>query len=104
MPGANPFPSTSPSPFIGDFPLPEPGARPRPNPSPSPSPGPQPLVPPLTLTQPVALPFAASNRCDCKQQKKRKPRNPRTVCYRGTYVETASGLSKTRKEEVSCLR
>jgi len=44
-----------------------------------------------------------SNDCDCTSKKKaRKPRKPRSTCYRGTYIENARGLVKTRREQVPC--
>jgi len=44
--------------------------------------------------------------CECEPGKKRKrsPRKPRTVCYSGTYKESATGISKTRREEVPCTQ
>lgn len=38
----------------------------------------------------------------CEPKRKRKPRKPRTVCYRGTYRETSSSTTKRRLEEVPC--
>ena len=43
-----------------------------------------------------------TDQCDCKP-KKRKPAKPRTVCYKGSYVEKSRGLTKTKREKVSCL-
>lgn len=46
--------------------------------------------------------------CKCKpcssgeKKKKKKKRKPRSVCYKGTYVELRNGLSKTRIEKVPC--
>jgi len=39
--------------------------------------------------------------CDC-ERKKSKPRKPRSQCWKGSYIETAKGLKKTRREQVSC--
>lgn len=59
----------------------------------------------------IASPLAAfaggyagtrSDTCECDRKKPKKPRQPRSVCYRGTYVESARGLSKTRREQVPC--
>lgn len=50
-------------------------------------------------------PPVKQDQCSCsekKEKKKKSKRKPRTVCYRGTYVEKASGLSKTRREQVPC--
>lgn len=40
----------------------------------------------------------------CRQlrKQKRKPKKRRTVCYRGTYTETQTGLSKRKKERIPC--
>jgi hypothetical protein len=43
-----------------------------------------------------------TSECDCKPKKKRKPATPRTECYKGSYVEKARGLTKTKRERVSC--
>lgn len=75
-------------------------------------------APPDTYTIPRGDPILAdptvdvaapdSNNCDCtdgggrRKKKKPKKRKPRTVCYRGTYVENANGLTKKRLEEVPC--
>jgi hypothetical protein len=42
-----------------------------------------------------------SDACTCPK-KKRKKRAKRTVCYRGTYTETASGLTKRKRQKVPC--
>jgi len=68
-----------------------------------------PLTPISTQGVPYALPGGArppargtpSARDNC-QPRKRKPGKPRTVCYRGTYQELASGLIKRRKEKIPC--
>lgn len=39
---------------------------------------------------------------DSKKKKKKKKRKPRAICYRGTFVERANGLSKKRLEQVPC--
>jgi len=100
----------TPSPIFASEPLNVPDLRAtplRPNPDVSfPSPGPQPITSPvpspgnLTALQPLALPSAQTG-CKCPP-KTRKPRKPRTVCYRGTYTESATGLTKLRKEEIPC--
>ena len=42
-----------------------------------------------------------TDTCTCPK-KKGKKRKKRTVCYRGTYTETASGLTKRKREKVPC--
>jgi len=45
------------------------------------------------------------DQCSCsekKEKKKKNKRKDRSVCYRGTYVEKARGLLKTRRERVPC--
>jgi len=39
--------------------------------------------------------------CECPK-KKRGKRKLRTVCYKGSYVETAKGLTKRKREQVPC--
>jgi hypothetical protein len=53
---------------------------------------------------PFAVPQEALNRkCKCNdKKKKREPRRGRTECWKGSYVETARGLRKTRRERVPC--
>jgi len=43
-----------------------------------------------------------TSNCDCGPKKKRKPAKPRTECYKGSYVEKARGLSKTKREKIPC--
>jgi hypothetical protein len=43
----------------------------------------------------------ATDACTCPK-KKGKKRKKRTVCYRGTYTETASGLTKRKRQKVPC--
>jgi len=53
--------------------------------------------------QPLAQPAAKRGRCKpCPKPKKRGPRKPRSVCYRGTYTERRTGLSKSRREQIPC--
>jgi len=55
----------------------------------------------LTQTQPQG--GESGDRCECKTQKRpKKKRQPRKVCYRGTYTERASSLSKRKKEKIPC--
>lgn len=44
-----------------------------------------------------------AEECTCKpKSKKPKKRKKRTVCYKGTYYEGRSSLSKYPKEKISC--
>jgi len=52
--------------------------------------------PPLTLSQ------SRVRECECPEPKKRKPREPRSVCYSGTFTETRRGTRKRRKRKVPC--
>lgn len=114
--------------LIGDpyvSPLPTPGSRPgaRPFRPQIPAPGSPlapfaPLVPsypPTFSPNPVGIPTplaqfqpSPTGRCQCTTtQQKPKPRKktpPRTVCYRGTYVENSTGLTKKKLEQVPCVR
>lgn len=40
--------------------------------------------------------------CECKPKRRRKPKQPRTVCYSGTFTEKANGLRKLKKRKVPC--
>ena len=56
---------------------------------------------PLPALQPQ--PYSSGDPCQCsKPARTRKKRKPRTVCYRGEYVERANGLTKYRKRKVPC--
>lgn len=104
LPSPNPAPVTSPRPR----PLPNPSTRPGGSPGPGGGvgTGPKPAAPiiPLTGFQPQPLPLPnpeAANPCKSPKKQKKK-REPRSVCYRGTYTEKANGLIKHRKEKVPC--
>jgi len=58
----------------------------------------------LTGPSAAAVPSAKTKggRCECPPKKPRKPRQPRTECWGGTYVETATGLRKTKRRRVAC--
>lgn len=43
-----------------------------------------------------------TKECECEERKKPKPRQPRAECWKGSYVETAFGLRKQRRELVPC--
>jgi hypothetical protein len=40
--------------------------------------------------------------CAAKKRKKAGPRKLRAICYKGSYTETAKGLSKRKREQVPC--
>jgi len=116
---AVPRPLSVPLPLL--FPLPQPRPSTRPGRTPDTM---SPLVPggsiaspdrlsmidrqgrPLTAPQPqpLALPSGGgSDPCSCSRTSKpKRKRKPRNECWRGTYVETRAGLSKTRKEKIPC--
>jgi hypothetical protein len=58
----------------------------------------------LEFPQAYALPQTqpARDKCHCKKPKKRGPRKLRTVCYKGSYTETARGTSKRKREQIPC--
>ena len=63
---------------------------------------PQQSLQPQQALQPMT---ATAKKCKpCAKAKKRKsgPRKLRTVCYKGSYTETAAGLSKRKREQVPC--
>lgn len=74
---------------------------------------------PLTVPQGPAVSFVTTNyptqgggaffgatpsskTCRCGPKKKRGPRKKRTVCYKGSYTERASGITKRKRERVPC--
>jgi len=123
----SPSPSPSPSPDLVGWnpdafqvptvaapaPLPVPAPRPQPNPQPDPdfaqppqlaSPPVAPRAPTAPLPWPGGLGMPSGGDCDCKQTKKpKKQKKPRTVCWKGSYIEKSTGLSKTRRVRVSCV-
>lgn len=86
-----------------------PAVLPRPPASPSRAARPD-RLPDLTPFQQPGLPYAApqlrpaSRECPpCERTKqRRKKREPRAVCYSGTYRERSRGLSKSRKRKIPC--
>lgn len=62
----------------------------------------------LTAPNPAALTFPAtqplpSDPCQCPRgTRTSRKRKSRTVCYRGEYIEKASGLTKFRKRKIPC--
>lgn len=60
---------------------------------------------PGPLTSPLGAFAGVPNTAECscsKSPKKRGKRKARTVCYEGTYRETANGIRKLRRKEVPC--
>ena len=107
-PSRVPTPGRTPDVAPGMGPSPTPGFTPTPGPGPVPlpQPSPKPIPPdPLTLVATPGVPYRPQEpgRGRCRSSgKKRKKRDPRQVCWRGTYTETPLGLRKSRKEQVTC--
>lgn len=63
-------------------------------------------VSPLALPGSLSLrPPVSNSQCKCpsdEKKKKKAKRKDRTVCYKGTYYESAKGLTKFRKQQISC--
>jgi len=103
-----PLPDVFGNPFGDPFtPSPQP-APPRGNPTPPEFFAPTDFAPTPTI-DPILTEFGPNptkpekDQCSCGTKKKKKnKREPRTVCYRGTYTETKKGLIKKRLEEVPC--
>jgi len=73
----------------------------------SPGTGTRPGTAPQTQPQPDPLMNypgrrTSTDECECPKKKKSKPRTPRSQCWKGSYIETAKGLKKTRREQVPC--
>lgn len=56
---------------------------------------------PLTSDR-IPLRPTGADTCNCAKPQKRKPRKPRTICRKGTYIESADGLKKQPRALVSC--
>lgn len=111
-PARAPYPLPVPPPF----PL-SPGARPAPRPAPAPSapgggatPGPifaapGPIGTPSLDPVPDIGPVPLEDLCaEARARKKpKKKRSPRTECWKGTYIEKSSGISKMRRVRVDCV-
>lgn len=119
-------PTTSPRPFAlpflplaFPFPVPLPSGVPTPRMPPirdplSLMPPPQPLpgfldLPgltqfpePLAFSQPQARPGNCPPCPEAKKPKPRKKRQPRSVCYKGSYMERRFGTSKRPREKIPC--
>jgi hypothetical protein len=65
---------------------------------------PQQSLQPQQALQPMTATATAKKCKPCAKAKKRKtgPRKLRTVCFKGSYTETARGLSKRKREQVPC--
>lgn len=50
----------------------------------------------------LAPPPKGADTCACAKPKKKKPKKPRTRCFKGTYTETSKSLKKSPKEWVDC--
>lgn len=106
----NVLPQPVANPFTDPVPFPAPAPRPRPGPS-SPTPRPpevisfpapnapgNPQLDPLPEPQPVP----EEDPCAEQKSKKKKKRSDRAVCYKGTYIERAKGITKKRRVRVDC--
>lgn len=111
LPNAQPLPLDFAQPFADPLAMPQPAVAPRPSLQPDPvvatPPGVRtpsrprgPLAPPLTWPSGLGEP---SQPCDCKKTKEKpKKKKPRTVCWKGSYVEGSKSLKKTRRVRVDC--
>lgn len=71
-----------------------------------------PTAEPLPFASPLAdpLPFAGTrtnvvtdvDTCECEKKKPKKKRKPRDKCFKGTYIQRASGTIFRPTEEVPC--
>jgi hypothetical protein len=117
VPAPRPVPAPTPSPFTFADPLlftPTPTPTSSPTPFGAPAPTPTGLPGPFSAPTPFGAPSPSPNtpdlssRCPpCSRRdpkKKKKKRKPREVCYRGTYYESATSLTKYRKEQIPCQR
>jgi hypothetical protein len=72
---------------------------------PSPNPLTNPATLPLTALNPAVAQSPAQDldrQCRERAKRKRKKREPRSVCYRGTFTETKRSTRKMRKEKIPC--
>jgi hypothetical protein len=72
---------------------------------PSPNPLTNPATLPLTSFNPAVAQSPAQDldrQCRERAKRKRKKREPRNVCYRGTFTETKRSTRKVRKEKIPC--
>ena len=102
IPAPSPAPTRTPLPF---FPLPLFGTPQRPQFGrvrlPNPNTGNAPI--PAPGLQPQPLPTGSlQDQCRELAKRKRKKRDPRRACYRGTYYESSTSTRKYRKERIPC--
>jgi len=83
--------------FVGRLPsrraTPAVGARP----SPAPRPMPEPLL--------ERVPYRAQDEaCQCDEEKKKpkKKKQPRQICYSGTFRERSKSLTKVKRKVIPC--
>jgi len=49
--------------------------------------------------------FASGSRgktCECRPKRRKGPKTSRSVCYTGTYIERADGITKLQKRKIPC--
>jgi hypothetical protein len=49
--------------------------------------------------------FAGGSRgktCECRPKRRKGPKTSRSVCYTGTYIERADGITKLQKRKIPC--
>lgn len=108
MPNVLPQPLPFAPPIADPLPAPAPAPRPRPRPA-APAPTPLPIGSALPIggaqLQPLPEPQPVPKEDPCEEQRKKakKKRSPRTVCWKGTYLEKSSGLVKHRRVRVDCM-
>jgi len=96
-------PFYGPNPVRPSSPAPKPGTPSAPG---APSFTPSPSTPIIGRIDPVPdlgpIPLEQLDKCNCPRPKTRKKRTPRSECWKGTYIEKATGISKTRRVPVDC--
>jgi hypothetical protein len=98
MPGVGSIPNVANPPQLGRIELPNITTLPQPLPGLA--------TQPLTAFQ-AAVAQSPAQELDrqCRERAKRKrkkKREPRSVCYRGTFTETKKSTRKVRKEKIPC--
>lgn len=101
-PRAVPVPDAPFAPTIDEFPFPL--DNPVGDRRPSAPPGIPLNLDPFSPLLPADKPTTNADSCDCNKnkRKKRQKRDPRSVCWKGTYIQRARGISYTRREQVPC--
>lgn len=94
---------------IGSIPSTFPTVAPFPGIAPSPGAFPSPLpalaLAPLTAFRPAVAQSPAQDldrQCRERAKRKRKKREPRKECWKGSYTETRKGTLKRRREKIPC--